>query len=74
MAAATAPLGAEALKTLVLSMTDSIVEIELGSKVPLVVICAQPLDVIRMKCEGYLVGGHARRTTVKQVHHEVKLR
>ena len=33
MVAATAPLGAEALKTWVLSMTDGIVEIELGSKV-----------------------------------------
>ena len=32
-------------------MTDGIDEIELGSKVPLVVICVQPPDVIRVKCE-----------------------
>ena len=48
MVAATAPLGAEALKTWVLSMTDSIVKIKLGSKVPLTVICMQPPNVIRM--------------------------
>ena len=49
MAAVTAPLGAEALNTWVLSMTDSIIEIELGSQVPLAVICMQPPDVIRVK-------------------------
>ena len=59
MVAATAPLGAEALKTWVLSMTDGIVEIKLGSKVPLAVICVQPSDVIHVKCEECLVGGHA---------------
>ena len=64
MAAATAPLRAEVLKTWVLSMTDGIVEIELGSKVPLAVICVQPPDVIHMRCEKCLVGGHARRTAV----------
>ena len=65
MVAATASLRVEALKTWVLSMTNSIVGIELGSKVPLVVICVQPPDVIRMKCEECLVGGRARRTAVK---------
>ena len=55
-------------------MTDGIDEIELGSKVPLVVICVQPPDVIRVKCEECLVGGHARRTAVKQVHRDVELR
>ena len=73
MVVATALLGAEALKTWVLSMTDGIVKIELGSKVPLAVICVQPSDVIHVKCEECLVGGHARRTAVKQVHHEVEL-
>ena len=52
---------------------DGIVEIELGSKVPLAVICVQPPNVIHVKCEECLVGGHARRTAVKQVHHEVEL-
>ena len=52
---------------------DSIVEIELGSKVPLAVICVQPPNVIHVKCEECLVGGHARCTAVKQVHHEVEL-
>ena len=46
-------------------MTDGIDEIELGSKVPLVVIYVQPPNVIHMKCEECLVGGHARRTAVK---------
>ena len=64
MAAATAPLRVEALKTWVLSMTDGIVEIELGSKVPLAVICVQPPDVIHVRCEKCLVGGHVRRTAV----------
>ena len=59
MVAATAPLGVEALTTWILSMTDGIVEIELGSKVPLAVICMQPPDVICVKCEECLVGGHA---------------
>jgi hypothetical protein len=58
MDAATAPLRAEALKTWVLSMIDGIVEIELGSKVPLAVICVQPPDVIQLKGEECLVGGH----------------
>ena len=71
--AATAPLRAEGLKTWVLSMTDGIVKIELDSKVPLAVICVQPPDVIHVKCEECLVGGHARRTAVKQVHREVEL-
>ena len=48
MVAATAPLGAEALKTWVLSMTNSIIKIKLGSKVPLTVICVQPPNVIRV--------------------------
>ena len=61
MDAATAPLRAEALKTWVLSMIDGIVEIELGSKVPLAVICVQPPDVIHLKGEECLVGGHVRR-------------
>ena len=73
MVAATASLRVEALKTWVLSMTNSIVGIELGSKVPLAVICVQPPDVIHVKCEECLVGGHARRTAVKQVHREVEL-
>ena len=64
MAAATTPLREEALKTWVLSMTDSIVEIELGSKVPLAVICVQPPVVIHMRCEKCPVGGHARRMAV----------
>jgi hypothetical protein len=73
MVAATAPLRAEALKTWVLSMTDGIVEIELGGKVPLAVICMLPPDIVRVKCEECLVGGHPRRTAVKQVHREVEL-
>ena len=55
----------EALKAWVLSMTDGIVEIEAGSKVPLAVICVQLPNVIHVKCEECLVGGHARRTAVK---------
>ena len=73
MVAATTPLRVEALKTWVLSMTDGIVEIELGSKVPLVVICVQPPNAIHVKCEECLVGGHARHMAIKQVHREVKL-
>ena len=73
MVAATALLGAEALKTWVLSMTDGIVEIELGSKVPLAVICVQPPNAIHVKCEECLVGGHARHAAIKQVHREVEL-
>jgi hypothetical protein len=73
MAAATATLGPEALKTWVLSMTNGIIEIKLGSKVPLAVICVLPPDVVRVKGEECLVGRHARRTAIKQVHREVEL-
>lgn len=73
MVAAAAALRAEALKTWVLSMTNSIVEIQLGSKVPLAVICMLPPDVVRMKGEECLVGRHSRRTAVKQVHREIEL-
>ena len=38
---------------------DGIIEIELGSKVPLAVICVQPPNVVHVKCEECLVGGHA---------------
>jgi len=54
-------------------MTNNIVEIKLGSKVPLAVICVLAPDVVRVKDEECLVG-HARRTAVKQVHREVELR
>jgi len=74
MIATSATLRAEALKTWDLSMTDSIVKIELGSKVPLAVICMLPPDVVRMKGEECLVGRHARRTAIKKVHREVELR
>ena len=59
MVAATPTLEAEALKTWVLSMTNSIVEIKLGSKVLLAVICVLAPDVVRMKRKECLVGGHA---------------
>ncbi len=59
MAAGAATLRAEALKTWVLSMTNSIVKIKLGSKVPLAVVCVLPPDVVRMKREECLVGRHA---------------
>jgi hypothetical protein len=73
MVTATATLRPEALKAWVLSMTNGIVEIKLGSKVPLAVICVLAPDVVRVEGEECLVGGHARRTTVKQVHREVEL-
>jgi hypothetical protein len=59
MVAATPTLGAKALKTWVLSMTNSIVEIKLGSKVPLAVISVLAPDVVRVKRKECLVGGHA---------------
>ena len=74
MVAATATLRPEALKTWVLSMTNGIVKIKLGSKVPLAVICVLAPDVVRVEGKECLVGGHARRTAVKQVHREVELR
>jgi hypothetical protein len=73
MAAAATTLRPKALKTWILSMTNGIVEIKLGSKVPLAVICVLAPDVVRVKSEECLVGGHAGRTAVKQVHREVEL-
>jgi len=73
MIATTTTLRAEALKTGVLSMTDSVVEIKLSSKVPLAIICVLASDVVRMKGEECLIWGHTRRTTVKQLHREVEL-
>jgi hypothetical protein len=73
MTAAAPTLRAEALKTRVLSMTDSVVEIKLGGKVPLAVICVLATDIVRVESEQCLVGGHARCTAVKQLHREVEL-
>jgi hypothetical protein len=74
MTVATPMLGAEALKTWVLGMTNSIVEIKLGSKVPLAVNCVLAPDVVCVKREECPVGRHARCMDVKQVHRQVVLR
>jgi len=73
MIAAAATLGAEALKTGVLGMTNGVVEIKLGGKVPLAVVCVLPPDIIRVEGEECLIGGHAGCTAVKQLHCEVEL-
>jgi hypothetical protein len=59
------PRLAETLETWILSMTNGIIEIKLGSKVPPAVICVLAPDVVRVKSQECLVGGHAQRTAVK---------
>ena len=56
MVAPTATLRAETLKSWILSVTNSIVEIKLGGKVPLAVICVLPPDIVRVEGEKRLVG------------------
>jgi hypothetical protein len=55
-------------------MTDGIVEIELGGKVPLAVVCVLATDVVRVKGEKGLIWRHAGRTAVEKLHCEIELR
>jgi len=73
MVATTTTLRAEALKAWVLSVTDSVVEIKLGGKVPLAVVCMLATDIVRVKGEEGLIWRHAGRTAVKKLHCEVEL-
>jgi hypothetical protein len=65
MASAAATFRAKALKTGVLGMTNGVIEIQLGGKVPLAIICVLAPDIIRVEGEECLIGGHAGCTAVK---------
>jgi hypothetical protein len=65
MVAAAARLGPETLETWILSMTNGIVEIKLGSKVPPAATSVLAPDVVLVTSKECLVRGHARETAVK---------
>jgi hypothetical protein len=63
----------KALKARVIRLPDSVVKVELGGKVPFAVISMLAADVISVKGQKGLVGGHAGSSRVEKLHCEVKL-
>jgi hypothetical protein len=63
----------ETLQAWILRLTDSIVEVELSSKVPLAVVGVLTTDIISMESDKGLVWGHAGSPRVEKMHGKVKL-
>ena len=63
----------EALKPGVLGLADSVVEVELGGKVPFAVVGVLTADVVSVEGEKCLVRCHAGSPRIKKLHEEIKL-
>ena len=57
-----------------MSLFNSIVQIELGGKVPLLIICMPTNNVICIKGKQCLVQCHIRYLTIKLLHDKIKLK
>jgi hypothetical protein len=63
----------KALKTRIIYLPDSVVKVELSCEVPFTVISMLATDVICVKCQKSLAGGHAGGSGVEKLHCKVKL-